>query len=54
MLKYVVGHEAVTVAIPATSNPEHMAQNIRACQGEPITGSRRDRLGRQLMEAIQG
>ncbi len=54
MLKYVVGHPAVTVVIPATSNPEHMAQNMRAGHGEPVTGRRRDTLGRLLMSAING
>ncbi|MEM7708630.1 MAG: aldo/keto reductase [Pseudomonadota bacterium] len=54
MLKYVVGHEAVTVAIPATSNPDHMAQNIRACQGEAVTGQRRRKLGEQLRRALDG
>ena len=29
-LKYILGHKAVTCAIPATSNPEHMAENLIA------------------------
>ena len=29
-LKYILGHKAVTCAIPATSKPEHMAENLIA------------------------
>lgn len=54
MLKYVVGHEAVTVVIPATSNPEHMAQNLRAGSGQAVTGRRRDALGKRLLDTING
>lgn len=32
-LKFIVGHPAVTCAIPATSDPEHAADNIRAAHG---------------------
>ncbi|MBL0144207.1 MAG: aldo/keto reductase [Betaproteobacteria bacterium] len=32
-LKFVVSHPAVTCAIPATSNPAHMRENIGACSG---------------------
>lgn len=32
-LKFVVAHPAVTVAIPATSNPEHMSENMGALYG---------------------
>lgn len=33
LLKFVVGHPAVTCAIPGTGNPEHMADNARAGLG---------------------
>lgn len=33
MLKYVISHPAVTVAIPATTNPAHMRQNKQAARG---------------------
>jgi len=29
-LKYILGHPAVTCVIPATSNPEHVVDNVRA------------------------
>lgn len=33
-LKFIVSHPAVTCAIPATSKPHHMADNLRAGYGE--------------------
>ena len=32
-LKWVISHPAVTVALPATSDPEHLIDNMAACQG---------------------
>ena len=32
-LKYIVSHPALTCAIPATSKPEHLVQNMGACYG---------------------
>jgi len=32
-LKYIFGHEPATCAIPATSNPDHMADNLVAGEG---------------------
>ncbi|MDH3421722.1 MAG: aldo/keto reductase [Gemmatimonadota bacterium] len=32
-LKYIVSHPAVTCAIPATSDPEHLVDNMGACLG---------------------
>lgn len=32
-LKFVISHPAVTVAIPATSNPNHLRQNMNAGRG---------------------
>ncbi|MEM9533634.1 MAG: aldo/keto reductase [Pseudomonadota bacterium] len=52
-LKFVLGHEAVTVAIPATSNPDHMTENLRAGTGEPVTGQRREQLAQRLIEALE-
>ncbi len=33
LLKYILGHEAVTCVIPGTSRPAHMADNARAGSG---------------------
>ena len=33
LLKFVISHPAVTCAIPATSNPGHMRENLRAGRG---------------------
>jgi diketogulonate reductase-like aldo/keto reductase len=41
LLKFVLGHEAVTCVIPGTSRPEHMHENVRAGMGPmPDTGLR--------------
>jgi len=41
-LKYIVSHPAVTCAIPATSDPEHLVDNMGACLGRlPGEGTRR-------------
>ncbi|MDD3518658.1 MAG: aldo/keto reductase [Chromatiales bacterium] len=41
-LKFIVAHPAVTCAIPATSNPEHMLQNMDAMRGpQPDAALRR-------------
>jgi len=33
LLKFIVSHPAVTCAIPATSNPDHMSENMAAAYG---------------------
>ena len=33
LLKWIVSHPAVTCAIPATNNPEHLVDNMGACVG---------------------
>ncbi len=43
-LRYVVSHPAVTCAIPATSSPDHMTQNMLAARGEVLTETQRNRL----------
>lgn len=37
----MISHPAVTVALPATSNPDHLSDNMAACQGPlPDAGMR--------------
>jgi diketogulonate reductase-like aldo/keto reductase len=43
-LKFVVSHPAVTCAIPATSNPAHLAQNMRALSGPLPDAAMRSRI----------
>jgi diketogulonate reductase-like aldo/keto reductase len=44
LLKFAVSHPAVTCAIPATSNVEHLQENMRAGEGRYFTDDERDRL----------
>lgn len=37
LLKFVLGHPAVTVTIPGTGNPKHMAENISAADGDLVS-----------------
>jgi aryl-alcohol dehydrogenase-like predicted oxidoreductase len=43
-LKFVVSHPAVTCAIPATSNPEHLRQNMRSGSGPMPDAAMRKRI----------
>jgi len=45
-LKWIVSHPAVTCAIPATTNPVHLDQNMAAARGP-----RPDAAARQRMQA---
>lgn len=44
LLKFVVSHPAVTCAIPATSKPEHLRQNMRAGTGPMPDAAMRKRI----------
>jgi len=48
LLKFVLGHPAVTCAIPGTSKPEHMADNLRAGFGPFPDAAMRDRIAASL------
>ena len=41
LLKFVLGHPAVTCAIPGTGNPTHMADNAAAGSGDLATARER-------------
>ena len=46
LLKFVIGHPAVTCAIPGTSRPEHMAENAGAGIGPLPDFAQRERIAR--------
>ena len=52
-LKWVISHPAVTCAIPATSNPDHVRENVRAMRGPLPDREMRTRMVRH-METIPG
>jgi diketogulonate reductase-like aldo/keto reductase len=47
-LRYIVSHPAVTCVIPATSDPAHMEENLRAGEGRMLTGEERVELRRKV------
>jgi len=52
-LKWVISHPAVNCAIPATTNPDHMSENIGALRGPLPDAAMRARMVRH-MESIPG
>src|SRR5918996_1307869 len=52
-LKWVISHPAVTCAIPATSNPDHLVENVGAMRGPLPDREMRARMVRH-MESITG
>ncbi len=52
VLKWELAHPAVTVAIPATTNPEHVEQNLAALR-EPLPDAKqRDTITRAMSSAL--
>jgi len=49
LLRWIVSHPAVTCAIPATRNPEHVAENLRAGDQEPLGDAERARLRARIL-----
>jgi len=52
-LKWVISHPAVTAALPSTSNPEHLDDNVAAMRGELPDWRLRRRMLRH-MESMRG
>jgi len=51
LLRWIVSHPAVTCVIPATRNPEHLAENLRAGEGALLEAKERAHLRAQLLSA---
>lgn len=51
LLRWIVSHPAVTCVIPATRNPEHMSENLRAGEGRLLTMEERRDVIRRLARA---
>jgi diketogulonate reductase-like aldo/keto reductase len=49
-LRYIVSHPAVTCVIPATGNPGHLSENLRAGEGRMLTMEERARLRKLLTQ----
>ncbi|MCF8198781.1 MAG: aldo/keto reductase [Sulfuritalea sp.] len=49
-LKYILGHSAVTCAIPATSKPKHLLDNMQAGLGRLPDAATRERMARLVAE----
>ena len=43
-LRYIVSHPSVTCVIPATGNPDHLSENLRAGEGRMLSMHERARL----------
>lgn len=52
LLKWIVSHPALTVAIPATSRVEHMRENMAACRGPLPDQKTRDRMLAHLQSVL--
>jgi diketogulonate reductase-like aldo/keto reductase len=47
-LRWIISHPAVTCVIPATGNPEHMRENVRAGEGKLLSMRERRQVGEKL------
>ena len=52
-LKWAISHPAVTCALPATTNPDHMSENLGAMRGPMPDAAMRDRMY-QYMRSVPG
>ena len=52
VLKWELAHPAVTVVIPATTNPDHVSQNLAALRGPLPDARQRAAIGRAIEPAL--
>lgn len=52
LLRWIIAHEEVTCVIPATGNPEHVEENMRAGEGRVLTAKERDELRARLLREL--
>jgi diketogulonate reductase-like aldo/keto reductase len=52
LLKWIVSHPAVSCAIPATTDPAHMAQNMAAAHGRMPDATQRRRIAETLRRSL--
>jgi diketogulonate reductase-like aldo/keto reductase len=52
-LRWIVSHPAVTCVIPATHDPQHMAENLRAGEGRLMTEREREDLRKRVAAGIR-
>jgi len=48
VLKYIVTHPAITCAIPATSQPTHVRENMAAATGRMLDEAQRQRIAQHI------
>ncbi|HSP34046.1 MAG TPA: aldo/keto reductase [Thermoanaerobaculia bacterium] len=51
-LRWIVSHPAITCVIPATHNPAHMAEDLKAGDGPLMTQRQRDELRKRVVAEI--
>lgn len=50
LLKFITSHPAVDCAIPATSQVEHMSENMQARHGKTLSPSQREKISREIAQ----
>jgi len=51
-LRWIVSHPAVTCVIPATHNPQHMTEDLKAGEGKLLTPRERDEVRKRAHETL--
>ncbi|HET7437776.1 MAG TPA: aldo/keto reductase [Thermoanaerobaculia bacterium] len=51
LLRWILSHEEVTCVIPATANPEHLEENMRAGEGRLLDARERNALREKILRS---